>query len=429
MTTVDPTAAMPPALPQTGRALRAQHGVSLIEALVALTVMAFGMLSLVGVQATLRLNNDVSKQRSEATWIATQEIEQLRKFTALQAVNGQPGISWAEIAGRIVAAYTPPQSIGNTSYRVERSVLAPVANNQAPGLLQKIVKVEVLWTDRKGTGQSVVIEGVVGGVDPALSGLLSVPSKPSATNQVNRREATIPPDAVTQADGRARFVPPGSTNAAWYFNPQTGAMVACDAAGNNCNAARFVSGRVRFDRGSTLTEAHADNPQGPALNLANGPGAMDLRVPVNVPNVSSNCYADGYDAGGLLTVAAVGIKYYCAVFSPQPAGWGGKLNPTLVDSAGAVIVPGLLASGVKVCRYTLASTDTTANVDHPKTYCVTDASVAAQMPIRCEATRVTNNLINQNFLVIRGDLSCPTDTAINLANGKLTSFNTLQHQP
>jgi Tfp pilus assembly protein PilV len=51
------------------------RGVSLVEAMVALAVMAFGMLAEVGVQTTLRLNADVAKQRSEATRIAQETLE------------------------------------------------------------------------------------------------------------------------------------------------------------------------------------------------------------------------------------------------------------------------------------------------------------------------------------------------------------------
>ena len=43
-----------------------QRGISLVEALVAMLVMSFGMLAIVGLQATLRLNADVAKQRAEA---------------------------------------------------------------------------------------------------------------------------------------------------------------------------------------------------------------------------------------------------------------------------------------------------------------------------------------------------------------------------
>ena len=41
------------------------RGVSLIEAIVAMAVMAFGMVAIVGLQGTLRQNSDIAKQRSE----------------------------------------------------------------------------------------------------------------------------------------------------------------------------------------------------------------------------------------------------------------------------------------------------------------------------------------------------------------------------
>ncbi len=55
-----------------------QRGISLIEAVVALAVMAFGMLAFVGLQSSLRFNGDVAKQRAEAVRIAQEAIEQWR---------------------------------------------------------------------------------------------------------------------------------------------------------------------------------------------------------------------------------------------------------------------------------------------------------------------------------------------------------------
>ena len=65
-----------------------QRGVSLIEALVALAIMAFGMLGIVGMQSSLRTNADISKQRSEAVRIAQEVIEQRRAFWVLAAAAG-----------------------------------------------------------------------------------------------------------------------------------------------------------------------------------------------------------------------------------------------------------------------------------------------------------------------------------------------------
>src|SRR3990167_8251582 len=118
------------------------HGVSLVEALVALAVMAFCMLALVGVQSTMRLNSDLSKQRTEATRIASEEIERLRSFSSVTVVAGQPGLSYDEIDDRVVEGYVPPDGIGNTTYRVVREV------GRVPGSRQMAVSVQVQWTDR-----------------------------------------------------------------------------------------------------------------------------------------------------------------------------------------------------------------------------------------------------------------------------------------
>ena len=414
------------------RHCKPSFGVSLVEAMVALAVMAFGMLSLVGVQATLRMNNDLAKQRSEATLIATEEVERLRNYFTLLPVNGQLGISWTEIVGHAAEAYTPPGSIGNTSYQVARIVNTDTANRR------KTFKVEVTWPDRTGITQRVVLDGMVWGVVPELSTLLAIPTRPSATNQINQREVSIPSGVVDVGGGLSRFTPPGSTALAWMFNNLTGVLNVCDANGvGNCRLARFVSGEVRFHRPANpglITADNAENPQGPSLNLAAGPSAMTIDYPINLTGVTSECYADPYTSAQLAQATlprVTGIKYYCAVFSGATLGWGGTLNPGLVDSANgnALVAPSSLAHpNVKVCRYTTASTDFTSNEDHPKTYCaVTPTTLAVHLS--CDRTRVNGNLINQNFLVIPGDRSCPTDTAINLAAGDLLNTNTLQHQP
>ena len=67
------------------------RGISLIEAMVAVDVMAFGMLAVVGLQVTLRTNGDVSKQRAEAVRIAQQSIEDWRGISGIEA-NADPAM-------------------------------------------------------------------------------------------------------------------------------------------------------------------------------------------------------------------------------------------------------------------------------------------------------------------------------------------------
>ena len=132
--------------PATGRAAR---GVSLVEALVALAVMAFGMLAVAGIQGMLRLNSDVAKQRSEAVRIAQEQIEQLRAFAVRSADTGVPAgtRSWSDIdtgpgttlsTGRsmVVGASIPPsfsQSHPSRQTTSANPVSRPVAQKSPLG--------------------------------------------------------------------------------------------------------------------------------------------------------------------------------------------------------------------------------------------------------------------------------------------------------
>jgi Tfp pilus assembly protein PilV len=434
--------------------LNRRHGVSLIEALIALAVMAFGMLSLVGVQATLRLNSDLSKQRSEAIRVASEELESLRFFPSIAAATPANGSSWDEriitVPDRIYAPPTDPNSpsnnpvaIGNASYTIVRTVSQafsndPVQPTAPPAGQQKLVTVQVRWTDRTGTMQAVTLDSIIAGAAPVLSALLLVPARPSPTNQIHGRNATIPEAAVDQPDGiTSLFSPPGSSGVSWYFNNTTGLI--CIGSATCAVPARLVSGNVNFDLGPLPPSS--EHPLGPALNLASGPGAMavPLLAPQNIAISTTpsqpQCYANAADSRPY-------VNYFCAVTPASNAGWGGQLNlnSTLTKADGTVLTLGTTgANRYQVCRYTTATPsiddpstnanealtdpngDYTANVDHPKTYCLTAPNTAAS----CLNTHVTGNLINQSFLVIDGAATCPGDNpATPLVNG-----NTRPHQP
>ena len=416
----------PPARPGPLRTRRA--GVSLIEALVALAVMAFGMLSMVGVQVTLRLNNDVAKQRAEATRLATEEVDTLRLFTRLATEAGQT--AWADMASRdtTVAA----GATGNTTYTLTRTVRNGVPAGVG-GSLVKVVEVKVTWRDRSNALQTVTLDTIITGVNPAVGGLLTAPAQPSATNQRNGRHFSIPPAAQDLAGepGTSVFVPPNAANVTWLFSNLTGALRVCDDAHLNCTSAMLVSGYVGYhrpppttDSGSDTTAANAELPEGPALNLADSPNAMAM-LSVQPSGSVVSCYADSYSLLQLATLRR--LPYYCSV-QVGPSGWGGQLNPVIVNAAGTVMTAGSLATQHKVCRYTLASTDYTNNTDHPKVYCQAAADTFTLSPT-CARTRVKTNLINQNFLVIAGNKTCPTDVAADPAAGDLINSNTLPHQP
>ena len=438
-------------------------GVSLIEALVALAVMAFGMLSLVGVQATLRLNSDLAKQRTEATRIATEDIEGLRLFTAVNLVNGQPGVSWADIDNSTVAAYTPPGNVGNTSYRVERTVIPrpPVPPATLPaGTISKSVSVRVRWTDRTGIAQSVTVDTVIAGIDPVLSGVLAS-KRSSVNNQVGGRNATIPVEAVNfgDSDGRSAFKPFDRGSVVWLFNNITGevvgrcpgittaqaALAVADVAACPIIAARLLGGLVFFDLRLTprpLPASASETPAGPQML------PLSATTPVVFPQSSTSpvdqttpaeCVSDTPASANAATrrnAHGYAVTYYCFVYPDTSSGWGGKLDVVLASrypngNPGDPLPGTTSTSDYKVCRYTTAAATNpyTSNPNHPPSYCVEKSSPAPTALVRCNGRRVTGNLINQNFLVIAAAQSCPTDVAADPANGDYINSNTLQHQP
>ena len=95
-----------------------QRGVSLVEAIVAMAVMAFGMMALVGLQTTLRLNADVAKQRSEAVRIGEAAIENWRAFSTMPITAGVK--AYGDIALGVLADEAVAGS--NATYTLKRTV-------------------------------------------------------------------------------------------------------------------------------------------------------------------------------------------------------------------------------------------------------------------------------------------------------------------
>lgn len=447
------------------------RGTSLIEALIAMAVMAFGMLAVVGVQSTLRMNADVAKQRSEATRIAEEEIERLRGFREMAAVAGAP-LGWDEVVTQV--GTVPAMVAANTTYTVNRLVTSPA------GSAQKTLAVSVLWNDRFGNEQSVVLRGVLAGAAPVLSALVTMPPTSTAASQHRNRHPTIPVRAHDMGNGESAFKPVEGGTVAWTFNNTTGVITSvCTVlagqtsdllnagdvvVGVNCTAtkAQLLAGLVRFNlRGVTtdlnngtsafkpiaagtlnfapvvhaspwvtpfpapadvaneasyaLAASDSENPRWPALPL----GVLAGITSGNRPAPSDQCYSNA-PATSIVAAAQVAVEYFCIVYPDTTANasktWSGR--PVLVpnhysnDPSGAAWSVGNAAGAYRVCRYTLAAIDVTSNTDHPLDY-----------------LNVSGNLINQNFLVVHGAKACPTDVAANPGAGDLVNSNTRQHQP
>nr|WP_316639370.1 prepilin-type N-terminal cleavage/methylation domain-containing protein [uncultured Roseateles sp.] len=378
-----------------------QAGVSLVEALVALAVMAFGVLGVIGLQATMRQNADVSKQRAEAVRIAQEDIEKARAFSVLTAP--EPAASAPVLKSYAALATTAGQAVSgystNTTYTLTRTVLEP----DSPRI--KSVVVQVAWTDRLGQVQDVRLSTTVAGITPEAAGSLgSPPPNGAAMRQPLGRNVGIPVSAVDASDKvTSSFVPvPGVV---WVFNNASGVITSICNPSLVCAPANalLLSGYVRF--AAAPTPAQAETPTGTVV-------ATDLQVVTTAPTAA---------AIACLSQSLPGyVAFYCAVpvvpTSTPALKWSGRLN--LISSASLPISTSpadATATNYKVCRYTPTQSDTppNGNLGHPLVY-----------------SNVDGALTNQNFLVIRaGDGTASFDCPADDAGTAFVNGNTWQHQP
>lgn len=428
-------------------------GVSLVEALVALAVMSFGMLALVGVQTTMRYNSDVARQRTEATRIAASDMESMRLFTNLDAVPGQTTPSWDQLADGSITDISLPGASASTRFQLTRNLelLHGREGNDArvTAAQSRLVSLQVQWTDRTNANNLASFNSVVAGVAPGLSARLALPFVPGPVSQREGRHPSIPLEARDLGNGNSAYKPFDQGSNAWVMNNTTGWITqictatlsqtalttsALSACAVYSVPGRLVSGKVQFDR-RNLTEgvvdaAGAESPRGPVLPLDTATPLYFLNEAGNAPVNQARdpiCVSQQVsDESAALALASTRpyISYACVVFPSDPSGWGGQLrlkegNYGNGDAGNWQI--GVANEEYRVCRYSTSTSAFTANTDHPRTYCRVSNDTCT--------SRVTDNLINQNFLVLRSTQSCPTDSAIDLAAGNLVNSNTLPHQP
>lgn len=381
---------------------RALRGISLIEAVVALAVVAFGMLAYVGIQSTLRFNSDVAKQRAEAVRIAQEAIEQWRAYAGIETTD--PSVDYEEISS--AAAESVTGATTNTTFTLVRNVVDAADAPASPRM--KTLFVDVGWQDRHGDPQTVRLSTTIAAVPPELGGTLSIPQAVGQLSPVLGRHPAVPVEAENLGDGTSRFQPPqgGGGAVSWVFDNTTGVITSiCDPA-PNCTPvnALLLSGFLRFATGEIQpTGADAEAPLSPAL-------PVEVVVARTYPTEATiDCFEE---------LRPSDVRYFCAVpvnGAETDPRWSGRSTLSGLALAGSIAVSA--DNRYKVCRYTTERSQATVppmrNVDHPYTY-----------------ANVREALLQQNFLVIRAGFSgtafvCPDDDpATEFVNGR-----TWYHQP
>jgi type IV pilus modification protein PilV len=439
---------------------RRHAGFALIEALIALLVVAFGMLAIAAFQFTLSRASDVAKQRTEATRIAQGELDRLRSFAQREAeVTPTARLTYAE--DLVSAGQTAVSGLTtNTTFNLERVVTTPAGDKF------RWINVIVSWADRSGQNQEVRLATAISDGDPSDLGVLGVTRRASSTLRPKNRNINIPYPAVNLAGGlTSGFMPPPG-NVVFTFNNFDGRVLQrctgvttltegidlATATGVICTTyavpGYLLSGYVRFKTsGAAANALNIDNPDDltdatqPLVdtNLSTTPAQQPLTITSSATGHTPNsyeCYAQrqltvrsnaaqsdltiaegdpipsGYSASG----APRFISYTCVVVPIDHDGaaatdpiWSGEVT---LNASGWTFGNG--GGDRRLCRFTsdYNRNNILSNGEHPRYY-----------------RQVNGALDNQNYLVINGNDDCPTDIASDPATGNYLDTNTARHQP
>jgi Tfp pilus assembly protein PilV len=334
------------------------RGVSLLEALVAMGVMAFGILGVMGMQLTLRSNADMAKQRSQATRIAQEQLEQWRSFSVLEPATDPNAYEFRTTP----LARTVNPLDRSTSYQVTGLV------TETGNLSHKTLLVEVTWVDRNNETQKVSLASVIGRVHPELAASMVVKSSGTPTANPFGRHRSIPMAARDFGDGASGFMPPQSLGGtvAWLFDNVSGLIELCTTAvANNADlrtrsdladcsstsqpttAYMLLAGYIRFATGLTQPNAYG-------MLFAFGPEfpVPELQVVQTAP-FAQNVPCFRLDAALSSSDSSV---YYCAVKVIRAAPkWSGSVQfLPFATTPGAELATTLAEDRnnyFKVCRF------------------------------------------------------------------------------
>jgi type IV pilus modification protein PilV len=279
---------------------RRQAGFSLIEAMVALLVVAFGMLGIASFQYTLSRSSDVAKQRTEATRIAQKELDRLRSFAQRQSdgPTADDRYTYVDDLRSTASAQAVTGLATNTTYNLEREVFIqtrdqtplPTATTAFDRVLStgltasggtpandkfRLFNVVVSWDDRSGQRQEVRLASGISDGDPSALAGLGVTRRVSSTLRPNNRKVNAPFPMVNLAGGLSSAFAAPAGNVVFVVENLSGRVtqrctgapaltegIAVTALGTCLPIdAYLLSGYVRFKiTGDPATASNISNP-------------------------------------------------------------------------------------------------------------------------------------------------------------------------
>lgn len=344
------------------RRIGLQRGFSLVEALIALLVMSFGMLALSGMQLSLSRNADVAKQRTEAMRLAQARIEEMRSFTGI----GTGAINWNGLDAMVTTTTTT-----NTSYTVA-SAMSGVDTDAL-----RAVNVQVDWVDRTGAAQRVSLASVISQTDPRDPGFIGNPLPLNAPlKRPKNRNINIPIPALDLGGGQSatQFTPDYvvvysniTAGVVQICNPVTAGPIATvieinDAIAGNAGSCVSIAGYILAGYIGRSTSS---------VTFPSGINHSGITLDQPFTGQAIRClFSDATDQNtNALITADNGYKYYvCVVPLTAPFLWSGTVRLGSVPTTGNQIV----------CRYQYTQAGLTANERNVQPYVNVNMSMDEQ---------------------------------------------------
>jgi Tfp pilus assembly protein PilV len=192
-----------------------QRGASIVEALIAGLVLSFAMVALTGMQVSLSRSADVAKQRTEATRLAQEKMEELRSFQSLPTVTDM-----VTYDGMISSVSPDAINLVNTDFSRSWTI------DNVTQTLGKRIQVSVAWTDRAGQVQTVSIQSMLTKAEHSKLGVIMASGGGSGGGSPPGGEsANVPYPAIDIGNGRSTYQWPGNSYNVWYVFSNTDASV------------------------------------------------------------------------------------------------------------------------------------------------------------------------------------------------------------
>lgn len=352
-----------------------QRGIALIEAMVALLIVSFGALGLVGMHLFLNRNADVAKQRSEAARLAQAEMEDMRVYRTMG--TSSDALFWTNIikndttAAAVTTGTASNPYTSNTTYALQRSV---PASDPSAGKYKE-VQVKVTWLDRSGENQAIVFKSVMNGVDPSTAVSLSIVPSGSSVRDTLGRNVSIPIPSKNLGDGTSVFKPRSDGATAIVFDNTTGLIkkictaittttrtaqiTLADVASCGSKNGYLLSGYIRFKDGN--------------FNTNFDPVSANDPVPTNTEwtvGMTMNDVAPATGKQGLLSLLAKTSPAWTSTLS-QGAYTGYPISPS-----GCFAEPLKTVSFTAAVNYSLTNNGSTTTTTSTKVYLTVPVTTA-----------------------------------------------------